>query len=302
MIDSLEIRNFQSLKDVQLDLGPLTVIVGSSNCGKSALVRSVQALSSNVRGTSAVTHGCKMASVTAVSEASRVTLEKGEGHGAYRLLDSSGEKEYTKLAGDVPVEITKALGLDPVKDGSSLNFAAQHDPPFLLTSAGSAVARTLGDLTKVSTVLEAVREANRRRTSSSGDLKLRARDLEEAEKGLKVLESLKARKESLLEAEKHIRSMQSVEAQLSDLEEAVRVAEEADRPLPDVRSIDTLLEAHAGFHVLYQQVLDFQQASRTLESAADVYNDAVFNHAALDEELKEALREAGRCPTCGKTT
>jgi exonuclease SbcC len=60
---SLEVVNFQSLKDVRLQLGKLTVIVGPSSSGKSALVRALRVLVQNGRGSGYVRHGSSSAAV-----------------------------------------------------------------------------------------------------------------------------------------------------------------------------------------------------------------------------------------------
>jgi AAA15 family ATPase/GTPase len=116
MINSLDVRNFQSLKDVHLDLGLLTVIVGDSNTGKSAVVRALKALASNLRGSSAITLGCRTASISAVCDDSKVTLEKSDTSSSYRV-SKAGEpdREFTKIAGETPEEISSLLGLNPVK-------------------------------------------------------------------------------------------------------------------------------------------------------------------------------------------
>src|SRR5712692_4596126 len=182
MLESIRVNNFQSLRKVDLPLGRLTVIVGPSSSGKSSVVRALRTLVSNARGASYVSRGQKVASVTATGENHSVTIERGEGHGVYRLLtdlhtDQEQEKTFTKLGGDVPEQVTAALGIKPFEDGTSLNFASQFDRPFLLTETGSTVARVLGELTNVSVIFAAAREANRRRLVAQSTLKIRQSDL-----------------------------------------------------------------------------------------------------------------------------
>lgn len=302
MLDSLDVRNFQSLKSVHLDLGRLTVIVGDSNCGKSALIRSIQALASNVRGASVVTHGAKLASISASSESSKVTLEKGEGHGSYRLISVDGEKEFTKLAGEVPAEISSSLGLDPVRDGLSLNFASQHDPPFLLTTTGSSVARTLGELTKVSTVLEAVREANRQRSSSASELKLRTSDLEAVSKSLSVLDSLKSRKAAVLEVERLLAEVAELTTAIDSLHEAVVVSEKSDYEVVEPFDIGPALQQYQGLASLIELLTALQTADAEVRLSDSRLSKAFQLSIDLEVALHYELREAGTCPTCGQAT
>lgn len=300
MINSLDINNFQSLKAVHIDLGPFTVIVGDSNCGKSALVRSIQALASNVRGSSIVTHGSKMASVSATTDTATITLEKGEGHGSYRLAEGVEEKEYTKLAGEVPLDISKALELDPVKEGLSLNFAPQHEPPFLLTTSGSTVARTLGELTKVSTVLEAVREANRRRAASSSELKLRLKDLESVNSSVGIVNSLNSRRDALQAVDKLVIDIKYVEAEIVKLEGIITSLDKLDIDVPDVYDISPLLAAYSDFNSLYKALEQIHELSTEVVACNRFYDMWLESSDKLDKQFHEALEEIGECPLCGQ--
>jgi DNA repair ATPase RecN len=300
VINSLDVRNFQSLRAVHLDLGPLTVIVGDSNCGKSALVRSIQALASNVRGSTIVTHGYKLASISAVTDSATVTFVKGEGHGYYRIVDQVEEREFTKLAGEVPIEISRALELDAVKEGLSLNFAPQHEPPFLLTSSGSVVARTLGELTKVSTVLEAVREANRRRTSSSGDLKLRSKDLESVKGSMAVVDQLSARRDAIYEVEKILLDINGIESEIFDLESAVDCLDKADIEVSEVYDISDLVKAFEDFTKMYKDLEILHKLTIEVTACDNFYENWRERSDTLEKEFHEALEEAGECPLCGQ--
>jgi len=52
VIKTLYVKHFQSLREVGIVLGRLTVVVGSTNVGKSALMRAVKAMVENRRGES----------------------------------------------------------------------------------------------------------------------------------------------------------------------------------------------------------------------------------------------------------
>src|SRR5258708_20568027 len=101
---SLQIRNFQSLKKIDLDLLPLTVIVGPSSSGKSALVRALKVLSSNERGADFITNGESSCSISATCDDWKITFERDVSSGSYRLYDGVNveEREYTNLTGPIP--------------------------------------------------------------------------------------------------------------------------------------------------------------------------------------------------------
>lgn len=301
VLSRLDVHNFQSLKDVHLELGLLTVIVGDSNCGKSATIRALQALASNVRGTSFITVGSKSASVSASSDDFKVTLEKSEGSAAYRLSHvTAPEVEYTKLAGDTPQEITDILGLEPIREGISINFAGQHDSPFLLTASGSSVARTLGDLTNVIVVFEAVREANRIRTSSNGDLRLRTKDFEENSAQLVELGSLKTRAESLKQADECISQIKLLEEDSKELTWRRNRLETLEN-LPDVQEevdISDLLTAQESLIKLVTMLKRVSKLKTTAREMKEECECLQESSGKLDTQLTELIHSLGRCPTC----
>jgi DNA repair protein SbcC/Rad50 len=301
VLSRLDINNFQSLKDVHLDLGLLTVIVGDSNCGKSATIRALQALASNARGSSFVTLGQKAASVSASSDDFKVTLEKSEGSSSYKLSSlASPEVSYTKLAGDVPKEITDILGLEPIREGSSINFAGQHDSPFLLTDSGSSVARTLGDLTNVIVVFEAVREANRIRTSANSDLRLRSKDLEENSAQLVELDSLKTRAEHLKSAEECISEVKGLEidvAGIAVMQDRLKQLEN----LPEVRDevdIRELLESYEDINRLIDLLKRMSKLKATTQEMDVQWSQLTELSGSLDTQLQQLVEELGTCPLC----
>jgi DNA repair ATPase RecN len=229
-----------------------------------------------------------------------VTLEKGEGHGCYRLSQGGSEKEFTKLAGEVPSEVSKSLELDPVKEGLSLNFAPQHEPPFLLTASGSAVARSLGELTKVSTVLEAVREANRRRMSASSDLKLRAKDLEGIGNAADILSSLNARKDAIHAADKLMADIKSLETEILKLDSIVGSLEKLDVQVADIYDMSDLLNAYQDFNSLYKALQELHKCTTEVITCTRFYDSWAERSEVLEKELHDTLAEIGECPLCGQ--
>ncbi len=62
-LTSIKIKNFQSLRAADIELGRVTVIVGQNDLGKSALFRAVRAASEATQGTDFVTYGAAHSSV-----------------------------------------------------------------------------------------------------------------------------------------------------------------------------------------------------------------------------------------------
>lgn len=305
MLQSVAIRNFQSLKNVDIELGDLTVIVGASSSGKTALMRALKALASNVRGSSFITQGAKKASISAHTANGVITLERSEAGGTYKLTQNGEDKIFTKLGGAVPDEITRALNLQPITtESSSINFAGQFDRPYLLDDSGATVARVLGELTNVSTIFAAVREANRRRSSASSTLKTRKGDFEELKSQAQRFRDLPAQQEAIKAAEEAYERASDLQGRLTRLEQMIDTVETAELLLartvipevPDISNIENLYGKMLSFKNLAVEWQSWEKACAKAEQEIQQASDE--EHSAQDQ-LHARLVELGQCPTCG---
>lgn len=299
MITHLAVRNFQSLRKIDLDLGNFTVIVGPSSSGKSALIRAVRALATNVRGNGMITRGQKQMAVTGtLDNGVKITLERDDRAGAYRL-SGDGHHHFTKLGGEVPDKITQALRLDPI------NFAAQFDKPFLLDESGASVARILGELTNVNTIFEAVRQANRVRANAQSNLKNRRADLSAVRTRMAAYLGLPEHLAAFAQAEKADQRRRNLVARIGRLETAMRTLRIGEAAL--AKANPPQLPDTADFEPLLRRVSDLQRKLSDLDALrrrayeTQKYVDLNTNQAyVLKSRLDALLAEAGVCPTCGQ--
>lgn len=161
MLTKIAVRNFQSLAAVTLDLGRITVIVGHTDSGKSAFLRAVEAAVFNDSVFDSVTHiepqgGAEKITVALQSAESTVLWEKTKSSTHYKLLlPGQAPQVFGKMGrGFVPEEIQSALGFRELQADKNifyrLQFASQHDAPFLVIDRGGVFAsRILGRLTGV---------------------------------------------------------------------------------------------------------------------------------------------------------
>lgn len=154
----LTIENFQSHCKTVLEPasdGLLTVVVGPSDTGKTAIIRALRWLLYNVpQGDDFIRVGCTLC---------RVTLELQSGHKIIRERTKGGVNRYKILAPEadkpetyegfghvVPLEVRELTGVQPVTIGDltlNLNMSEQLEGPFLGSAvSGGARARILGKL------------------------------------------------------------------------------------------------------------------------------------------------------------
>jgi energy-coupling factor transporter ATP-binding protein EcfA2 len=322
MLSRVEITSYQSLREASITPGWFTAITGPTGSGKSALFRALQMLARNARGTSYISRGRKTCTVSA--RGSTPTPGTGWAVRLTRSSDRGGKNEYrvarevptavrdgygwtacayTKLNSQVPSAASGALGL------TELNFAGQHDPPYLLSLPGTEIARRLGDLTNVSLVLGAAAEANRVRKQADRDLE-EARErrdalMEEAQEFAGIRErraACTAAEEALLAAQATAASLERLRALTGRLEAAERAAAaaRAEAELQAPPSLGRLEELATRFNRLRELAGDLAAEEAEAARYAGLAARAQADGEAAEQALHAALAAAGQCPVCGQ--
>lgn len=272
MIHEVEIKNFQSLKDIKLQLAPFTVIVGRSSSGKSAFTRALRTLTSNRRGHAFITHNERIATITATTDRGTVSLTRGKAaqDNSYTVVpadptDPQPQRTFTKLGGETPEEVSQFLGI-AAKD--PINYAGQFDKPYLLDESSGEVARILGALTNVNIIFDGARESNRRKLSHAQTLKTRSADLERITEKIPEYQALQAQDEALTTAERHIAAAQALQQQIETLTAALTRAtaarETVERISPTLTAAEQEITALQGAIDRAERILTQQQQIRRL--------------------------------------
>jgi DNA repair ATPase RecN len=294
VIQHIAIRNFQSLQDIDLDLAPLTVIVGPSSSGKSAFIRAMLALVRNRRGTDFITHGEHTASISATFSSTHplhngiVTLTRSTrtAPNSYTLIPSDPahplhpKAEFTKLGGDVPSDISSFIGIPT--DLAPLAIASQFDKPYLLDAPGTEVARVFGSLTNAHIILNGARESNRQKFTASQTLRTRAADLAAIKERIPEFQSLKQQRAALDTAEALIAEARVTQQRIADLQRLADTLDIAEQAIPALQStlasipepldidalVDDLVRAQKRLEQ-YTDAIGAIQRARTAHSAAE---------------------------------
>lgn len=175
----VHVHNFQSIKDVDVEIDGFTVVTGTNNTGKTALQRAIRGVFQNTSGTAFVREGETTCSVTLDLGDHKVTWSKGTGkRDRPTYVIDGGEPIYPGQS--VPEEVT-ALGVVPIQAGGqevwptiAPQFTGQI---FLLDKPGSALAEAVADVERVSLLNGALRKAESDRRQAAATLKVREADL-----------------------------------------------------------------------------------------------------------------------------
>lgn len=296
----LEFKDFQSLRDTAISLAPgLNVVVGPSSLGKSAAIRALKALVKNAPAPGLIRNGSKEFTVTALfSDGDCIDLTKGKNKSEFRV---NGELFAKAGASSVPGAVEDLWNIsDP-----ELNFAGQHDKPFLLDVPASQVAHTLGELTNAAILMEAVQRANKLRTQSVADEKSRTREAEEAREELLTHAGLSARIKAAQAARDAYTAVEQLVSQWQELVALNNAYVELSEEIASLKVVPTeglqqrlqaamdAVDVMSGLERLYREY-DGCKAD-WLDAALEI-NDLDNQITDLQNNIQEMLGD--NCPLC----
>lgn len=236
----VRVRGFQSIKDATLEVKGFTVVTGTNNSGKSALVRAIRGAFQNSKGSSFVRHG---------EATAKVDIDFDDGKSLYWEKGKDTKPTYCVNKGallhpgqGVPVEV-EGLGVIPITAGGKElwpQFAPQFTGQvFLLDQPGSVLAEAVADVERVSQLNEALRLSESDRRSANSELKVRRADLVRLTKKLERFAGLDA-----------------IQKRIEGLEQARRKGETLQRALETLISLRDRLAGAEGIVASLQGIED----------------------------------------------
>ena len=211
MIKSLEIKNIQSHKNSKLEFSPgINALVGSSNNGKSAILRSLNwAITNRPLGTEILLSNWAYDSKGKQTEEMSVKVEKENSVLIRRKTKTeneyilNGEKMET-IKTDVPESVKKFFSL------SETNIQKQQDAPFLLSQSSGKTAEYFNRIVRLDIIDKVLTNAESSRRKMKNQF-------ESAEKEEKKLEGDLEKYEWLDSVEKLIEKYKAVDSKCNDL-------------------------------------------------------------------------------------
>ena len=214
----ISIKNFQSIKSVDLVVDGFTVIVGRNNIGKSAIIRAVDAALTNRVGDDFIRDGEKSTEIKIKREGLDLEWKKGA-KTSYKI---NGEP-FTALNRDIPKPLVEA-GFGRMELGDkkiSPLVAHQFDPLFLINKGGSVITEVLAGIYDLDSLSNADDMCQKDLKAQKSMLKTRDGDLASLQGKLekyKDFETLKEEVKLLVEKDKASQSLQDEIALLTDYE------------------------------------------------------------------------------------
>ena len=164
MINSIHGKNFQSWKDITLDLDPgVNAIVGPSDCGKTVAFRLLNWIFNNRPGGNEFHSwaGGDPYGAVDLGNDGIVTRSRRANENIYTLND----QEFKAFGTTVPEPIQKALNI------SDINFQFQLDDPFMFGETPGNIARKLNEVVDLAIIDKALFNINQRYRQEVNQLK-----------------------------------------------------------------------------------------------------------------------------------
>ena len=303
MITDLILENFQSWKSVQLELAEITVIVGKGDSGKSAILRAMIYALTNQGGDDFIRRGAARATVAMNVNGHSLVWEKARGKGGEYDLDGV---KFTKTGQTVPAEIQEATGfraLEVDKNYSVMpNIHQQFDPPFLVFESGSRMARILGKLTKVDTLVTAQMLARKDLKAAQDALTAAQAHSAELREQLATLPDVEALRDEYNQVREAVQEATLAEAKAALAQLSVLSYREATSAAIDYTGLAAQCErarSDLGVFDLASTARErYYHAVAGVADAAIPLDSAVEELAELAALYKGGCEEQGVCLTC----
>lgn len=298
MIESLRIRNFQRIADLEIDFDPhVTTIVGPSGIGKSSVLRCLRWLATGKpSGQAFVRKGASKAVAKLVVDGKAITRARGKDANWCKL---DGET-YKAMGKEVPEPIAQLLNL------SDASFQKQHDPIYLFSLTAGQAAQALNEVVALSGIDSALSELGSELRKAKQEVAQSEERLIDAQKKVKELEWVKEADNELKGLEKREKECLALRTRSTELSDLVREGEtlKEDQKAAGNRAG----EAEEGI----ARIQDKHDRMWAAKERADRLRDLIGQIEDAGVELCQARKEAERaekelakltakgCPLCGK--
>lgn len=200
LIKEISIQNFQSHKQTSIKFGDgLNVITGSSDSGKSSVLRALMWVVNNRPSGDSIKNWDSspkdIVQVQLLADNFLINKTRVNGKSTYSYKNEEGDSlYYDAIKTDVPEEIAEELDL------SEFNIQTQHQPYFLLNDSGGEIAKKLNDLVGLSVIDNLFKNLNSSILRTDRELhetELSIKEIDESIDSLAYLDSVMGEVDSL---------------------------------------------------------------------------------------------------------
>jgi DNA repair ATPase RecN len=297
MISKIIIRNFQSHKKTELELHPnVNVIIGSSDVGKTAIIRALRWLVWNRPSGDAFRSTWGGDTKVAVELDKLVRVERSKGKENLYHLDNT---KFSAIKTDVPEEIAQVLNLNDI------NLQQQFDRPFLLDESPGAVAAFFNNIAHLDIIDNAIKNVQSWIREINVDITMNETIVEERTESLKEFERLDELDTELIELEHQVTRRNKLATNVKKIEQVLTHVFIADKA---ITQYNTLLQHELTVDSLLAMVVAkksiVQDIGKLKEHIVQI-DQTQRNLKIIESEVEKRQHEFDRdfpsvCPLCGK--
>ena len=290
-ITQIRLENFQDHEDSTMDFtSGINLIVGSSDAGKSAILRAINfVFHNNLKGDSFIRHGSSECRVTIkFSDGVEVTRIKGGDVNSYTLTDLEGNQHtFAKIGTSVPDEIKKHLGQPPLDDKKRpISYADQMSNLFLVDLSSTDLPRTLSELTGIQNLQTAAETLSKNARSFDRIIK------DKTDKVTKLENDL----DEYSYVTKDLEAIEEIETQLVYINSKIEKTNKArqfiitnNKIAQEAKSIKTKIEHDKKLFELQSKFISVQETNEKLKASKRIlkdYKTVADNFNKLKKEVK----------------
>lgn len=293
MITSLNIQNFQSHKKTSLEFDAgVNVVIGTSDSGKSAVLRALNWVVNNRPAGDAFRSSWGGETSVAVDG---VVRTKGKTENSYSIM---GEK-LKAFGQDVPAEVREALTF------SDLNIQRQMDAPFLLSDSPGEIARVLNQIGNLDVIDRALSNVESAKRKAKSGLNFAEQNLQARQNSLKKYEYLDAIESKLKELKKREKGLREMEARERTLNSLVVRMKEVIAGRERFASLPDAIKHLGTIDSLAHKITENRKETERIEglvvrvlSARKSMASAELRRTEAEEEIHALMPDI--CPLCGQ--
>lgn len=272
----VKIKNFQSIKDLDIVIEGFTTIVGKSNIGKSSIIRAIDGALTNRKGDNFVRKGEHHSEVHLECPEIDLLWKKGGGHNDYIIKDSDGVEESLENVGHGVPDHIASSGFRPVESNRSkfsVQVASQFNPIFLLdsnTTTGSEVAEIISDIGRLSEVQDAFSNCQKDRKNMKSEIRVREKDLAKAKEQLTHYDDLENDMRQVDEIKSQHKAIGQLKTKLESLTSLKGDNDEVTQVLDHLTGLDSVEVPIWEEDSLFKQILSFQRLQVQVKDQSEV--------------------------------
>jgi AAA15 family ATPase/GTPase len=292
ILERATISNYQSHKKTVLDLHHgVNVVIGLTDCGKSALFRALQWPITNRNGDKGFRS--KWGGKTDVElkfsdgkEISRVQQDK-DPKNAYYLFDpiNGVDEEYSALKtlatpNNIPEDITQALNM------SDINIQSQFDPPYLLTVSSGEVAKTLNKVANLEDIDTSISNIQKQVRENKSNIKATETNIEGLETNYAIFAYIPQMEQDIKDYEDLCSQTKGIDSLCINMDSLLHRIVDNQKELAEIDSFLRAEEPCGNALALIEQEKTVTGRIRTLESIII----GMATHAATIKEIDALLQ------------